>query len=64
MTKITPPPANEWEGGFDRLLSAMAAGEAPSAQQKRSSDQASGEPPDPCSSDTQTPRDTSEDASR
>ena len=49
---------------FNRLLKAMSEGEAPSAQKSTSGDPALGEEPDACSSDTQTPRDTSGDASR
>lgn len=49
---------------FDALLAAMVSGEAPSAQKKPSSDQASGEEQHACSSDTQTHPDTSEDVSR
>ena len=49
---------------FDALLHAMAHGEAPSsARKKPSSGQASNEGDSACSSDTQTPKDTSEDAS-
>lgn len=49
---------------FDALLDAMAKGEAPSARKKTATGSASGEAPDACSSDTQTPPDTSGDASR
>ena len=48
---------------FNRLLRAMLGGPAPSAQKSESSDQASDEEHPACSSDTQTPRDTSEDVS-
>lgn len=64
MTKTTNQPPEDWEPSFDRLLKAMAEGEAPSGRKSTSSGQASGEEPDACSSDTRTPRDTSEDASR
>lgn len=49
---------------FDRLLDAMLKGEAPSARKKPSGGEASGEERDACCSDTQTPPDTSQDASR
>ena len=52
------------EQRFNTLLKAMSEGEAPSERKKPSAGQASGEAPDACSSDTQTRRDTSEDASR
>ena len=48
---------------FDRLLDAMLKGGPPSGRKNAAADQASGEAPDACSSDTQTPPDTSEDAS-
>lgn len=37
---------------FDALLKQMVQGEAPSARKKQAADQASGETPDACSSDT------------
>lgn len=46
---------------FDRLLEAMVP---PSERKKSSSETASCEVPDACYDDTQTPPDTSEDASR
>ena len=49
---------------FDRLLKAMTEGEPPNAGKKPSGDQASTAARDACSSDTQTPPDTSGDASR
>ena len=49
---------------FDALLTAMLAGPAPSAQKKPSADQALDAEPDACCDDTQTPQDTSPDASR
>jgi hypothetical protein len=48
---------------FDRLLKAMTEGEAPSVRKKPSADPASDAERDACSSDTQTPQDTSGDAS-
>ena len=69
-----------WQSRFDRLLKAMSHGEphkakprwpqsatdllGPSAQTSAGADQASVPEPDACSSDTQTPQDTSGDASR
>jgi len=41
---------------FDRLLEAMAKGEAPTVRRKTSADPALGEVTDACSSDTQTPQ--------
>ena len=49
---------------FETLLAAMLAGPAPSARKKPSTDQASNAADDACCDDTQTPPDTSEDASR
>lgn len=50
---------------FDRLLDAMLKGGPPTIGRKNASDdQASAEERDACSSDTQTPPDTSEGASR
>ena len=48
---------------FDALLAAMVSGEAPSAGKKPSSGQASDVADGACCDDTQTPPDTSEDAS-
>lgn len=48
---------------FDRLLGAMLSGTAPSERKKPSADPASGEASDACYGDTQTPPDTSADAS-
>jgi hypothetical protein len=48
---------------FDSLLKAMLSGKAPSEQRKPSSGQASNEASPACCDETQTPRDTSEDAS-
>ena len=45
---------------FDTLLTAMLAGEAPSAKKKPSGDQASGAERDACCDDTQTRPDTSQ----
>ena len=46
---------------FEVLLTAMLAGEAPSARKKSSGDQSSGEAPDACCAETQTHPDTSQD---
>lgn len=48
---------------FDRLLKAMTEGEKPSARKSAKAGQASGAERGAYSSDTQTPRDTSGDAS-
>ena len=53
-----------WQNPFDSLLKAMAKGDAPSARKSASSGRASDAEPPACSSDTQTPPDTSGDASR
>lgn len=49
---------------FERLLTAMASGGAPSARKRSSAGRASDAGRAACSSDTQTPPDISEDASR
>lgn len=57
----TPPmPDEDPNARFDALLQRMAHGQAPSGQTTKPADQASDAARDACSSDTQTPRDTSE----
>jgi hypothetical protein len=56
--------ADSTKNRFDRLLKAMAEGEAPSAQKTPSGEAASDAEHDACCSDTRTPPDTSGDASR
>ena len=62
--KVLDMTGNDTDKRFDRLLKTMTQGEKPSARKSASTDQASGAASDACSSDTQTPPDTSEDASR
>lgn len=54
-----------WTNRFDRLLKAMSEGEPHKASERtnKAADQASGAEQPACSSDTQTPQDTSGDAS-
>lgn len=52
------------EERFDRLLGAMLQGGKPTERKSTSTDQASSEAPSACSSETQTPPDVLEDASR
>ena len=55
---------NETNERFDRLLKAMVSGPPASGQTTPTADQASGEEQHACSTDTQTPPDTSEDGDR